>query len=105
MGNILNLEQIVETYEKGKTEIQEIAEQLEASPEHSRPKKKERLEVPIWHKSNLTLEEAAAYFGIGINKLREVTNERGCGFVLFIGTKRLIKRARFEEYLYNIDTI
>ena len=49
-------------------------------------------EVPIWEKSNLTLEEAAAYSGIGINKLREITNERGCNFVLFVGTKRLIKR-------------
>ena len=29
-------------------------------------------EVPIWEKSNLTLEEAAAYSGIGINKLREI---------------------------------
>ena len=27
-------------------------------------------EVPIWEKSNLTLEEAAAYSGIGITKLR-----------------------------------
>ncbi len=32
-------------------------------------------EVPIWEKSNLTLEEAAAYFGIGVNKLRELTDE------------------------------
>lgn len=31
-------------------------------------------EVPIWEKSNLTLEEAAAYSGIGINKLRDLTN-------------------------------
>lgn len=30
-------------------------------------------DVPIWEKSNLTLEEAAAYSGIGINKLREIT--------------------------------
>ena len=29
-------------------------------------------EVPIWEKSNLTLEEAAAYYGIGIGKLREI---------------------------------
>ena len=33
-------------------------------------------EVPIWEKSNLSLEEAAAYSGIGINKLRELTNEK-----------------------------
>ena len=30
-------------------------------------------EIPIWQKSNLTLEEAAAYFNIGINKLRQMT--------------------------------
>ena len=56
-------------------------------------------EVPIWEKSNLTLEEAAAYSGIGINKLREITNERGCNFVLFIGTKRLIKRRLLDVYI------
>ena len=31
-------------------------------------------EVPIWEKSNLTLEEAAAYSGIGINKLRKMSD-------------------------------
>ena len=36
-------------------------------------------EVPIWEKSNLTLEEAAAYSGIGINKLR---NKRFQGLYL-----------------------
>lgn len=58
-----------------------------------------RYEVPIWEKSNLTMEEAAAYFGIGINKLRELTNDDNCKFVLWIGTKRLIKRRAFESYL------
>ncbi len=38
-------------------------------------------EIPIWEKSNLSLEEAA-YSGIGINKLREITNEDRCKFVL-----------------------
>ena len=32
-----------------------------------------KYEVPIWEKANLTIEEAAAYFGIGMNKLRELT--------------------------------
>ena len=27
-------------------------------------------EVPIWEKANQTIEEAAACFGIGMNKLR-----------------------------------
>ena len=56
-------------------------------------------EVPIWEKSNLSLEEAAAYSGIGINKLRELTNERNCRFVLWVGNKRLIKRRLFDQYI------
>lgn len=54
--------------------------------------------VPLWKKSNLTLEEAAAYSGIGINKLRELSNGADCQFVLFNGTKRLIKRRKLDEY-------
>ena len=56
------------------------------------------IEVPIWQKSNLTLEEAAAYSGIGINKLRKMTDERDCDFVLWNGSKRLIKRRKLDEY-------
>ena len=55
-------------------------------------------EVPIWEKTNLTLEEAAAYSGIGINKLREKTNNDRCDFVLWVGTKRLIKRKQLDEF-------
>ena len=55
--------------------------------------------MPIWNKANLTIEEAAAYFGIGMNKLRELTEDENCKFVLYIGSKRLIKRQMFEKYL------
>ena len=55
-------------------------------------------EVPSWLKSNLTLEEAAAYSGIGINKLREMSNDNTCKFVLWNGNKRLIKRRLLDEY-------
>ena len=56
-------------------------------------------EIPIWEKSNLTLEEAAAYFNIGINRLREITNDDNCKFVLWVGNKRLIKRRQFDQFL------
>ena len=56
-------------------------------------------EVHIWERSNLTLEEAAAYFGIGINRLREMTNDENCKFVLWIGNKRMIKRKALEKFL------
>lgn len=62
--------------------------------------------VPTWEKSNLTLAEASEYFNIGINKLREITNERKCEHcVLYIGNKRLIKRKKFEEYLSEVYSI
>ena len=62
-------------------------------------------EVPIWEKSNLTLEEASKYFGIGINKLRDLTNDENCKFVLWGGSKRLIKRKKLEEYLSKTYSI
>ena len=62
-------------------------------------------EIPIWEKSNLSLEEAAAYSGIGINKLREITNEDRCKFVLWVGNKRLIKRRRFDQFIEQAYSI
>ena len=56
-------------------------------------------EIPFWEKSNLTLEEAAAYSGIGVNKLRELTNGEGCEFVLSAGSKRLIKKQKFNDFI------
>ena len=55
-------------------------------------------EVHIWEKSYLTLEEAAAYSGIGINKLRKLSDDEQCRFVLWIGSKRLIKRRQLDEF-------
>ena len=61
--------------------------------------------VRIWDKANLTIEEAAAYFGIGMNKLRELTEDELCKFVLYVGPKRLIKRRLFEQYLEQAYSI
>lgn len=63
-----------------------------------------KIEIPIWEKMNLTLEEASAMYHIGVNELRERTNEPGCNFVLFKGTHRLIKRRQFDQYLEGINT-
>lgn len=64
-----------------------------------------RREIPIWEKSNLTLEEAAAYSGIGINKLRKLTESEQRSFVLWNGTKRLIKRRKLDEYMDRMYSI
>ena len=62
-------------------------------------------EVPIWQKSNLTLEEAAAYSGIGMGKLRELTNARNCALVLLVGNKRLITKRLFDQYIEQTYSI
>ncbi|WP_207646350.1 excisionase [Cellulosilyticum sp. I15G10I2] len=56
-------------------------------------------EIPIWEKANLTLEEASAYSGIGINRLRKIADNKNCSFVLWCGSKRLIKRKKLDEYI------
>ena len=48
------------------------------------------IKVPVWEKLNLTMEEAAVYSNIGINKIREISNSDDCPFVLWVGNKRLI---------------
>lgn len=58
--------------------------------------------VPVWIKPLLTLEEASALTGIGINKMRDITNEHD-DLVLYNGSKRLIKREKLISYLLSID--
>ena len=53
--------------------------------------------VPIHLKMALTTKEAAEYSNIGINKIDSML--RSPNFVLFVGTKKLVKRREFEEYI------
>lgn len=55
--------------------------------------------VPVWKKALLTMDEAASYTGIGVNRLREMTLDENCDFVIYVGSRRMIKRKKFEEYL------
>ena len=61
--------------------------------------------VPIWLRTNLTVEEAAAYTGVGECKLRELSDAEDCDFVLWVGTKRLLKRKKLDEYLEKAFSI
>lgn len=55
--------------------------------------------VPIHLKVTLTIREAATYSNIGINKIDGMLRMKNCPFVLYVGTKKLVKRKEFEEYL------
>ena len=55
--------------------------------------------VPIHLKFTLTIREAAEYSNIGINKIDSMLRTPNCPFVLYVGTKKLVKRKEFEEFL------
>lgn len=55
--------------------------------------------VPIPHKLALTVREAAEYSNIGINKIDSMLRAPNCPFVLYVGTKKLVKRKEFEDYI------
>ena len=55
--------------------------------------------VPIHLKMTLTIREAAEYSNIGINKIDSMLSMPNCPFVLFVGSKKLVKRKEFEDYI------
>lgn len=62
--------------------------------------------VPIWQKFTLTVEEAAVYFRIGENKLRQIMSEnRNADFILWNGNRPQIKRQKFEDFINNLHNI
>ncbi len=68
-------------------------------------KAEKSIAVPIWERVNLTLEEASAYTGIGINRLRELADDPDCEFVLWVGNRRLLKREKLKEYLAEVYSV
>lgn len=50
-------------------------------------------------KYTMTTKEASQWSGIGINRLRDIMNERHCPFVLLVGTRKLVKLVPFKEWL------
>lgn len=63
-------------------------------------------DIPIWEKYTLTIDEAAAYFRIGQNKLRALATESpNADFLLWNGARVQIKRKKFEEYVDRQNAI
>ena len=58
-------------------------------------------QIPINEKLTLKIKEAAEYSNIGINKIDALLRAPNCPFVLFVGTKKLVKRKEFEDFISN----
>ena len=65
----------------------------------------DEVRVPIHLKLTLTIREAAEYSNIGLNKIDSMLKQSNCPFVLYVGTRKLVKRKEFEEYIRRELTI
>lgn len=66
----------------------------------------EKYVVPIWEKYSLTVEEVAAYFRIGEQKLRRIADENAnAPYLLWNGNRPQFKRKKFEEYVDRLNAI
>lgn len=67
---------------------------------------KETPKVEIKDKILLTVKEASMYSGISETMLRKRISEKNdYDFILMNGTKILIKREKFEQFLNRVDAI
>ena len=61
--------------------------------------------VPIRLKMTLTAREATEYSNISINKIDSMLRVPNYLYVLFVGTKKLVKRREFEQYISRTTAI
>lgn len=69
------------------------------------PEQKKEPLVPIKEKYMLTLRESAAYFNINEKRIRRLLDDHPGELGLFNGTKVLVNRAKFEEFLSGTSAI
>ena len=61
--------------------------------------------IPTHLKATMTIREAAEYSNVGINKIDALLKLPNCPFVLYVGTKKLVKRKAFEEFIEHRTVI
>ena len=61
--------------------------------------------VPIGEKYTLTLREASVYFGIGEKKIRRLVEDYDGVFSVRNGSRFLVIRPKFEQFLCETSTI
>ncbi|MFQ4261485.1 excisionase [Clostridioides difficile] len=64
------------------------------------------IDIPVWERYTLTIEEASRYFRIGENKLRRLAEEnKNANWLIMNGNRIQIKRKQFEKIIDELDAI
>lgn len=67
---------------------------------------KNNIDIPVWERYTMTIEEASRYFRIGENKLRRLAEEnKNANWLMMNGNRIQIKRKQFEKIIDELDTI
>ncbi len=61
--------------------------------------------LPVSEKYMLTIKEAAAYFNIGVKKMRRIAEDNLGSIAVYCGNRYLVIRPRFEEFILNSPEI
>ena len=67
---------------------------------------KENNNIPLSEQYTLTIKQASQYFNIGEKKIYKLIRDNPTAdYVLMNGSKTLIKRKRFEQYIEDTSSI
>ena len=55
--------------------------------------------VPVWERITISLEEAAAYSGIGVRKLRDMTDKPECNYVIWADSQHWKTRCLYVSLM------
>lgn len=65
-----------------------------------------KVTIPPENKFCLTIDEAAAYFNVGVKRLSSLLNSpEGSELALMVGTKRLVKKRQLENYIDKVMSL
>lgn len=56
-------------------------------------------EIPFWEKDCITIEETAAFTGIGRNKIRTMVIQKNSPFIVQRGSQYFVIRKKFEAFI------
>lgn len=72
----------------------------------AKARRRAKVEVPIYEKYTLSVEEASVYYGIGQKRLRSlIAMNPNADYLLAVGNRTQFKRKKFEEFIDNCTCI
>ena len=100
VSKVITLSQVKEVFQTSRKNARLMLEV------NTMPLQTDHLDIPIWQKYTMTIEEAAAYFHIGRSRIRAIVAENPYApYVLMVGNRVQIKRKLFEQFVDEANAL